>query len=187
MDLTSIVGSLLSGETVSAASSAAGAKEDTTAAVLQAALPYLMHGLTEQAKDEDKSDKVAQALSTHAQNDTSDLTSFLSNVDTEDGAKILNHLFGATDTDAAQKIAKKSGVSVGQATSILSVVAPLLMSLVGQHTQQQQQQQTSSGAGLAGVLGSLLLSGGLDLDGDGKKDQASDLIGKLVGGLFSSN
>ncbi len=181
MDLNSLMGTLLSGDSIANISQISGTSQQNVKDVLSSALPALLNGAGKQATDESTVEGFAGALLDHAKVDTSDIASFMSNVDLEDGGKIIGHLLGKDQEAATQEAATRAGLSVGKTGIILALLAPMLMSLLGQQTQQQAQQtqqtaqqplqqlfqaqqtQQQTASGLAGGLGGLfgnLLGGG---------------------------
>ena len=166
MDFSALLNTMLSGESVSGMESLTGASGTEVESVLSSVLPSLLSGAQGQAENEETAAGFAGALADHAKDDTSDLAAFLSNVDLEDGGKIVAHLLGGAQQQTTQQAADVSGLNFGQASSIISAAAPLLMSLLGQQNQQSQQQSSGLGA-----LGSLFGGGGLD-------------FGSLISGLF---
>ena len=184
MDLNSLMGTLLSGDSIANISQISGTSQQNVKDVLSSALPALLNGAGKQATDESTVEGFAGALLDHAKVDTSDIASFMSNVDIEDGGKIIGHLLGKDQEAATQEAATRAGLSVGKTGIILALLAPMLMSLLGQQTQQTQQQaqqtqqtaqqplqqlfqaqqpQQQSASGLASGLGGLfgnLLGGG---------------------------
>lgn len=171
MDLNSLMGTLLSPDTVANMSQATGASAADVQNVLSSALPQLLSGAQAQANDAATAEGFLGALAQHSQDDTSDVTAFLQNVDTKDGEKIVSHLLGSQQTAATQAAAQRAGLSAGNTAQILAMVAPLLMSLLGQQTQATQQNT----AGISSLMGSLL----------GNVNTAS-LITSLLGGTASS-
>lgn len=160
MDLNSLMNTMLSGDSVAGLGAKTGASQEEVKNVLSAALPALLNGAKGQADGADTVSGFAGALTDHAKADTSNLSAFLSNVDMEDGGKIVGHLLGGAQQDTTAAAAERAGLDIGKAGSILSAAAPLLMSLLGQQTSQQQAQQ-SSGSTLSGLFGNLLGSGNL--------------------------
>ncbi len=157
MDISSMLGAVLSEDSVASLGKAAGVSSEEVQQVLQAALPSLLNGAVAQAEDGSTVDGFANALSQHGAGDTSDLAAFLKNVDLQDGSKIVGHLLGASSDAAIQDISERAGVSAAGTGSVMAAAAPLLMSLLGKETQQQQQQQQSlSNAALAGIMGALI-------------------------------
>jgi hypothetical protein len=141
MDLNSLMGSLLSGDSIANLSQLSGASQKNVKDVLSSALPSILEGAVNQANDENTVEGFANALLTHAKDDTSDVASFMSKVDVEDGGKIIGHLLGNNKEAATQEAATRAGLSVGKTGIILALLAPMLMSLLGQQTQQTQQAQ----------------------------------------------
>ena len=171
MDISSLMSTLLSDESVKSFSKKSGASDAMVESVLEAALPMLLKGAGEQASNKNTAESFAGALMQHAKNDTSDLSAFLNGVDVEDGAKIIAHLLGGETDDKKNAVAKKAGVSANSTATILAMAAPLLMSLLGQQTQQEDEKEE-----VGGLMGSLL--GGVDVG-----DLAKLLLGKKKEGL----
>jgi len=209
MDLSKIAGSLLSNDSLKGLSNLTGADNKDITNVLTSALPSLLSGATEQAKNESTAASFAGALAQHAKDDTSDLTSFLGNVDLADGAKIIGHLLGSGKEETVKKAAKASGVSEKKTGDILSAVGPMLLSLLGQQAEEDDDKE-SGASGLVGALldnvdvGSLL-SGLISTDtssststsgkkkpasgkkkpaSSSKKSDASGIIGGILSGLL---
>lgn len=207
MDLSKIAGSLLSNDSLKGLSNLTGADNKDITNVLTSALPSLLSGATEQAKNESTAASFAGALAQHAKDDTSDLTSFLGNVDLADGAKIIGHLLGSGKEETVKKAAKASGVSEKKTGDILSAIAPMLLSLLGQQAEEDDDKE-SGASGLVGALldnvdvGSLL-SGLISTDtsststsgkkkpasskkkpASSKKSDASGIIGGILSGLL---
>ena len=207
MDLSKIAGSLLSSDSLKGLSNLTGASNSDIKNVLSSALPSLLSGATEQAKNESTAASFAGALAQHAKDDTSDLTSFLGNVDLADGAKIIGHLLGSGKDETVKKAAKASGVSEKKTGDILSAIAPMLLSLLGQQAEEDDDKE-SGASGLVGALldnvdvGSLL-SGLISTDtsststsgkkkpasgkkkpASSKKSDASGIIGGILSGLL---
>lgn len=170
MDISSILGSLVSSDSISGISSAAGVSEGEAKSVLTSALPGLLNGALAQSEGADTVSGFAGALTQHSADDTSDLKGFLSGVDLKDGAKIVGHLLGGKEADTVAAASAASGASEAGTRGVLSAAAPLLMSLLGQETANQQSQ--NSGLNVTGIIGSLL----------GNVDTSSLLLGLLGGG-----
>lgn len=161
MDISSLLGVFMSGDSVGQLSQTANISAEETKSVLSAALPQLLNGALGQAKDSETAEGFANALSQHAAADTSNISSFLGGADLADGAKIVSHLLGDSASSTVSQVSEKAGVSEEQTSSILSAAAPLLMSLLGQETSSQQ--SADSGLDISGILGSML--GNVDLGG----------------------
>lgn len=201
MNLKKLTDTLLSSDSIKGLSGLTGASDLDVKKVLNQALPTLLDGANGQATNKDTADGFATALSDHAKSDTNDLTNFLGNVDLKDGAKIIKHLLGSDKDSVVKDVSKQTGVSKSKTTSILSGFAPLLMSLLGQQTNEDK----DSGSDIGGLIGSLLsnadlggiLSGLLGSDDSSstkkkkssKKKSASDsgsgnMLTKILKGLL---
>lgn len=203
MDLKKLSKALLSSDSISSLSSLTGTDSKDVTGVLAQALPALLSGAGNQAKDKNTAEGFVSALAQHAKDDTTDLSKFMGNVDLKDGAKIISHLLGSDKDEVIGDISKKTGVSAKDTGNILSAIAPLLMSLLGQ----QKDEDEDKDSGVDGLLGALLdnvdvgslLTGLLtdnasddedEKDKDRKKKKkagssidAGKLIGSLLGGL----
>lgn len=188
MDITSLIGTLLSSDSITGVSKTTKASSNDVQSILAAALPALLSGAQAQAEDKNTAASFTKALATHGKKDTSDLSSFLGKVDMDDGSKIINHLLGS-DSKALDSIATQSGVSVKTVTKVLSAAAPLLMSLMGQKDNDDDDDNALGNIAAAliknadvGNLVGALLGGG---SGSSKKSNSTaDLIGGLLGSLL---
>jgi len=75
-----------------------------------------------------------------------------------DGGKILGHVFGGQEQNAAHVVSKSSGIDLSQAMDIMKVAAPFVMGYIGK---KMHGNGVSDQSGLKGLLGGLL---GNDLD-----------------------
>lgn len=166
MAIDSLLNTILSANSAAGIGKAAGLSEEQTRSVLSAALPQLLSGALSQSSGSGTASAFAGALSQHAASNTADLGAFLSGVDMKDGEKIIGHLLGSNSDAVISSIAGSAGVGTGETKKALSAAAPLLMSLLGKEVQQQ------GGAGVAGIMASLLGGG----------NGAAGLLGSVLGG-----
>ena len=111
------------------------------------------------------------------------------------GAGIINHILGPNQSGAVDMISKLSGLDSGKTGNLMTMLAPMVMSLLGQ----QKRQQGLDVAGIAGLLtnsvGQQKQAGNplvdmatrfLDKDGDGSIiDDVAGMVGNgLMGKLF---
>ena len=174
MDLSSLLGAMLGGSSTTGISKATGSSQTDVTSILAAALPSLLSGAGQQASNATTATSFAQALQSHAAADTSNVASFFNTVDTTDGAKIIQHLFGNQTTATTKAIAQQAGVTQKQAASVLSAAAPYMMSLLGQQTEAETSYATTQAA-KTNATSSLMSSLLSNVD-----------IGSLAGSLLSS-
>ena len=198
MDLSKIAGSLLSSDSLKGLSSLTGASNSDIKNVLSSALPSLLSGATEQAKNESTAASFANALATHAKDDTNNLADFLGKVDLADGAKIIGHLLGPGKEETVKKAAKASGVSENKTADILSAIAPMLLSLLGQQADEDDDKDSGVGNLVGALLDNVdvgsLLTGLISTDtsdkddkkkpASSKKNNAGGIIGGILSGLL---
>lgn len=208
MDLKKLAGTLLSSDSISSLSDLTGASGSDVTSVLTKALPALLSGANEQATNKKSSESFVSALSQHAKDDTNNLSDFIGNVDLSDGAKIISHLLGSDKDSIVKDISKETGVSQNKTSSILSAIAPLLMSLLGQQADKDTKKKGDSSAEIGELVGTLLsnvdvgdlLTGllGDDSKSSGKKtttkkkstkkssstSDTAELIGGIIKGLL---
>lgn len=184
LDISSLIG-MLSGDGISALGKSADAKSSQVSGVLDSALPLLLSGMKDNASTKAGAASLNKALKDHAKDDTADIGSFLQNVDLADGGKILTHILGDNKKTAVDGIAKKNGISSDQVTTILSSLAPLLLTKLGSS---KADEDDDDGAGLTDLLGSLL-SGGTSTKkkSSSKKNSSASALGNLLGSLLGSS
>ncbi len=176
MDITSLLGTVMSANSTGGISSATGVSNAQTQSVLSAALPALLNGALAQSAGTGTAAGFANALNQHAADNTADVGAFLSHVDMKDGDKIVSHLLGSNKDAVITQIAGNSGVKKADVKKVLAAAAPLLMSLLGKEVGSQQ--QANGAAGVPGIMSALL--------GGGGKNTASLLAGLLGGAQQSS-
>lgn len=180
LNLNSIM-SMLSGSGTSAISKRAKVKESDVSNVLSAAVPILLTGMQRNAGTEAGAASLSGALKDHSKDDVSDPAAFLKNADIKDGKKILGHVLGSDQKSIVSRVSDASGVTKGKTTSILAMIAPLLLSVLG--GQQSQQSQQSSGSGLLGMLGGLLGGGSQEESEPETESQSGGGLLDSLGGL----
>ncbi len=183
-----------------------GTSEKETASVVSAAAPVLMGMLQKNASSEQGATGILGALSKHDGSILDNLSGFLGSGDTKDGNGILGHILGSKKSSVESAISKQTGVSSGNVSQILALLAPIIMGYLGKESKSAG---ANSGGGLGDLLGGLMggsskgssvggniLSSLLDQDGDGQlgvndvitaisgNKKKSGGIGGMLGGLF---
>ena len=178
MDLSSLMNVFLSQQSQQGISTATGSSSSDVTSILASALPSLLAGANKQSQQTSTATSFAKALASHAQDDTSNLSSFYNNVDLNDGAKIIQHLLGNKTNSTIKTVASQAGVTQNQAGNVLAAAAPLLLSLLGQQTTAQTKTaatQKAKTAQTTNLMSSLL-----------SNVDVGNLIGTMLGSGSSS-
>ena len=166
------IGALLSGGGVKAISKRTRLPAGDVAKAMSYGIPILVGGMNRNAATAQGEQSLSDALRYHSGDDVSNVGKFLKGADLKDGKKIIAHVLGGDQEDVVDQISRASGVSKGKTTSILALLAPLLLSLLG-----GQQNQGGSNFNLSSLLLSMLLGGGMQ-----QQTQQPNLLGSLLGG-----
>ncbi|HVK23113.1 MAG TPA: DUF937 domain-containing protein [Actinokineospora sp.] len=161
-----------------------GVDEQTAEQATRAALPALLGGMQANAQDPGGAQSLFEALGQHSTG-LVDGGVDLDKVDTDDGSKIVNHVFGDQKTEVVNTLGGLGSVGKGLIAKLLPLLAPIVMSylakklgakLGGGSEEPQQQPQAQGGGGLGDLLGGLLGGSG------GGLGNLGDLLGGLLGG-----
>jgi len=191
MDLLKLLTNLSSNQTaMNQLNQSVDAKPTQIQKLIQLGLPMLMEGLNRNASTSQGAQALTSALERHQEDNVDDLKGFLQNVDTEDGSKILQHVFDNKNQRVQNNLSKQTGLNTNQVGSLMSKIAPLLLGALG--NQKKAQNLDSTGvANLASTLTKNLqqFGGGnlfsiakqlLDADKDGDiMDDLGNLFGKF--------
>jgi hypothetical protein len=184
---------------IQGASSQMGMDNNSTSSALSAAIPLILGGLKNNTGSVEGSEQLLGALqnSKHSSGSMLDnLGSILggSEIDKdvmEDGGRILGHVFGGQENNAANALSKSSGIDMNSAMNLLKVAAPMVMSYLGKQTSQNN---ISDQGGISDLIGGLLGGQGADMASmasliqgfDGNDSSLDDIAGMLTGGSKSS-
>ena len=155
MDMNDVMKMMLNSGNLGQMGKLLGVGEQEATSAIEEVLPMLIQGMQGQATNKQTQQGFLQALQDHSQDDTSDFTSFLKNVDTEDGAKIVNHLLGSKKEEVAAKATKKSGLDSKTIMKIMAIAAPFLMSQMGKSAKSKAKTVNASDDMLS-IVGGLL-------------------------------
>lgn len=181
MDLLSmLMNSMTSDSSVEALTKKSGGSSKGTKTLLLLAIPLIIRYLTKNAKaSQQGTTSLLGALQQHTS--TQPISSQIANADAQDGAAILNHIFGGDYNNVSSSLAQQSGLTQAQVNSVLSNLAPALMSGVSAATTSASQQSQASGFNLANgfdMSDIAALMGG----GSSQSSSATSLLGSLLGG-----
>ena len=170
MDMETIMKMMLTSGALEQVSGMLGVDGKSAESAIEFVMPLLLKGMQSQMKSEDTKYGFLQALNDHSKQDTKDLRKAVKEADVDDGAKIVKHLLGAQEEEVAAKARKKSGLDTKTILKIMAILAPILMSKMGQ-TAKKETERSSSGD-MVKVVGGLL-------DGVDAKDVVN-ILGMLM-------
>ena len=141
--------------------------------ILPLALPLLLKMLTKNASEKDGALSLLGAPTPHTSKKT--MAQQIEEADQDDGAKIIGHILGKDSQSSLLSLSSQSGLSQKEVSSVLSGIAPALLSGLSA--------ATSSAGSSAGKVD---LSDGLDLSDvvamlGGAKPEPAGLLGGLFG------
>lgn len=189
--LTQIITQRMAGGAVSSIAQRLGVSESTANTAVQVAVPLIIAALARNASRPEGAENLHQAVSNdHDGSIFDNLSGYLSNPQSANGAGILGHVFGGQQSAIASNVAQATGMDQPAAGNLLETLAPLVMGAVGQTQQQngldaaglsdmlnnQQQEAQSNAPDLMGMLGSML-----DQNKDGS---AVDDLQRLAANFF---
>jgi hypothetical protein len=155
-----------------------GVDPQTAAQAAAAAIPSLIGGLQHNA-DQGGEQAIAGALAQHSSSNLFDSGSVdLGSVDTNDGAKIVQHIFGDQSTQLAHAIGQRTGASGTLVNQLLPILAPIVLAYLAKKLTGSQ---SSGGAG-GGILGNIL---GSVLGGGTQSSSGGGMLGSILGGILS--
>ena len=169
--ITQMITQHLSGGAVRTIAERFGLSESQAGAAVQIAVPLILTALTRNASQPEGAESLHQAINNdHDGSIFSNLTGYLDNPQSANGAGILRHVFGAQQPTVEDNLAQATGIDPNAASGLLETIAPMVMGAVGQTQQQneldasglsnllnsQQQQAQANAPGVMGMLGSML-------------------------------
>lgn len=185
--LDMLTGQLSDTNTLNQLGQPSGADTSQVQQLVQVGLPLLMQAMGKNSSTTEGAQELTAALDQHKDADVNDIPGFLNKVDTNDGAKIVEHVLGEENEQVQKNLAKKTGMDASQVSSILTMLAPLVMGYLGQ----QKKEQNLDANGVSGMLTNTLSQSSdsgmmnmatqlLDADKDGSFiDDVGDMLGKL--------
>lgn len=183
--LSSLLGAFTDGKVIRQLSKKSDVDPNQVNSLIQLGIPTLVQALQKNASTPTGLSSLQNALNQHASDPIDDVSSFLSNVDLDDGSKIIGHILGSKTSTIQSKLGSQTGIPTDQVGTLLNSLAPLLMGTLA------KQNSVSSSPDLSGLLGGLLGGSGndmakmamglLDTDHDG---DVMDDVGQLLGGFL---
>ncbi len=157
MDILSMITQQLSDPKVlEQLSKSTGAKPNQVQQIAQTGLPTLLKALQQNAATPEGAKSLDKALEQHKDDKVDDILGFLKNVDTNDGAKILQHIFSNKNETVQSNLAEKAGVDKNQVAALMTQLAPLVLGALGNQKKTQQGKQGDVMNLLGSVIGGFL-------------------------------
>ena len=174
MNLEGILG-LLNDKDLGKLSSQLGVNENDVKLGLVSALPAILQALNKNTQTAEGAESLNKALEKHDGSVLNNLSGYLNNPDLNDGAGILNHLFGNQTENVAKAVSKSSGLDSNGSIKMLQILAPLVLGALGK----QKKDNNLDASGLDALTSMLALN-------LGSNEQTSEIMG-LVTNLLDSN
>ena len=93
-------------------------------------LPTLLEAMTKNTGSSQGAESLSKALDEHKDAKVDNLTHFFKNVDVNDGSKMVGHIFGNDNKKVQRKFSEQTGLNSNQTSSVLSMLAPLVMGML---------------------------------------------------------
>ena len=199
MDIFNMLGGM--GQAQQTVGQQVGTNPQQTQSAMEAAVPLLLGALTRNAGQPGGLDALSGALGRH---DGSALDAFSQGQapNMQDGQKILGHVFGGQQAQAAQAVGRRAGIDPQLAMQVLSMAAPLVMAYLSRQRQgnqggmgqinqgQMNQGQMNQGQMNQGQMGNAgVQGGGMDIGsilggllGGGAAGGLGGMLGGMLGG-----
>ena len=174
MNLEGILG-LLNDKDLGKLSSQLGVNENDVKLGLVSALPAILQALNKNTQTAEGAESLNKALEKHDGSVLNNLSGYLNNPDLNDGAGILNHLFGNQTENVAKAVSKSSGLDSNGSLKMLQILAPLVLGALGK----QKKDNNLDASGLDALTSMLALN-------LGSNEQTSGIMG-LVTNLLDSD
>ena len=189
--LTQMITQQIAGGAASKMAQRLGISETTARTAVSLAVPLILAALARNAARPDGAQDLHQAVTEdHDGSILDNLTGYLGNPETENGAGILRHALGGQRPVVESNLAQAAGIDPNSAGSLLEMMAPLVMGAISRKQQaneldpqglsqylgEQQQQVETTNPGVMGTLNSLL-----DSNRDGS---VADDLSRIAGNFF---
>lgn len=150
-----------------------------------AVIPSLIGGLQHNA-DAGQEEAIAGALAQHGASTLLDSDSVdLAAVDTEDGQKIVRHIFGDQSGQLATALGQRTGTQSSLVQKLLPILAPIVLAYLAKKLTGGSAQTSTAASGgnvLTDILGSVL---GGSSSGSTQQSAAGGVLGSVLGSILS--
>jgi hypothetical protein len=189
MALLDMLQQRLGSDTVNQISNRIGADPGATGNAIDAALPLLISAMARNAGDTNQAQSLERAVSEdHDGSILDDVPGYVGRAPENSGSGILRHVLGGKQQAVQNGLSQATGLDVGKAGTLLTMLAPLVMGALGRAKREnsldaggistlltsEQEHLKQSAPGVMGALSRFL-----DQDNDGSvMDDVSGLLGK---------
>lgn len=186
--LSALLTSLTDKKVVNRLSKSNQADPSQVTQLINLGIPTLVQAMKNNASTASGSRSLGKALDQHAADPVNDLSSFLKQLDPQDGSKIIGHILGSNSAKVQTKLGAQTGLQSDQVGNLLNTLGPILMGTLAQQKNAAQSSDLDLSALLGGLLGGSgnnmaeMAMGLLDTDHDG---DVMDDVGKLLGGFLN--
>ena len=143
---------LISNDLINKAGAFFGESETGTSKTVSAILPVILGGLVDKTSTADGANTIAHAATEQHQIGTLDSPGNFFEVNNEDllnkGTGLINTIFGSKASGLTGVLSNFSGIKTSSASSLLSMIAPVVLAFLGKHASTNNLDAT----GLAGML-----------------------------------
>lgn len=157
-----------SSQAINTISKRSGVEPKIGSKIISEALPELLGHIQKNTSEAKWLENFLWALGKHEENIS------LSDIDENDGKKILGHILGNDETSITNNISQKLGIESTQASTALKNIAPILMKKFGKAKAEWIINSTNTNDILSALSKKNILTNILDKDGDG--DIKDDLL-----------
>lgn len=183
MDLMELLKGQLNDQLIGQLSQHIGAEPQQTASAAEGVFATILGGLANNAASEGGVNSLMAALDRdHDGSILDDLMGMVGNLangtangNATNGLGILGHVLGDRQETAATQIGQSNGLSAGQAMKLMTILAPIVMNVLGKAKSQ-------GGLDVGSLVGMLMGSAQ-----NAQQGGFGDLIGSVIGNVMSGN
>ena len=126
-------------ETLNTISEKTGISKNLIRMLVPLAIPLLIRYMTKNASSQSGAESLFNALGQHTSKRT--LREQIDEADAEDGEKIIHHILGKDNDKVVRELASRSGMNISQVMKLLSLFAPIILSVLSSASNSAHQQQ----------------------------------------------
>mgnify|MGYP000871129561 FL=1 len=151
----------------------------------RAAIPTLIGGLQHNASDLEQEPRIAHALLEHQGSALLEGGLNLADVDTNDGEKIVRHIFGDQTAPLAQALGSGTGNSQDLIRKLLRILAPIVLAYLAQRITTGLQSRTGADGGILGDILTGAVAGPATQTQTGQQGAGGAILGSILGSILS--